>query len=94
MLTEKVLNKLANTKYWRQSYTQWDVISYLKKYSNDTKEERRAYSALGTELRVLFKNLKPKSKEGQKVRILKRQLKELKEHFNISLYNISLKLTF
>ncbi|CAB4389866.1 unnamed protein product [Rhizophagus irregularis] len=78
MLTEKVLNKLVNTEYWRQSYTQWDVILYLKKYSNDTKEERKAYGALGTDLRVLFKNLKPRSKEGQKVRILKRQLKELK----------------
>ncbi|CAB5385432.1 unnamed protein product [Rhizophagus irregularis] len=78
MLTEKVLNKLVNTEYWRQSYTQWDVILYLKKYSNDTKEERRAYGTLGTDLKVLFENLKPRSKEGQKVRILKRQLKELK----------------
>ncbi|PKY55590.1 hypothetical protein RhiirA4_475159 [Rhizophagus irregularis] len=62
--------------YWERPYTQWKVSSwddfYLEKYPNASK--RKSHDSLGSELDALIKNLKPKTKNHNKVLLLKRNL--------------------
>ncbi|CAB4422607.1 unnamed protein product [Rhizophagus irregularis] len=84
MLPETVNCNVHYSSYWERPYTQWKVSSwddfYLEKYPNASK--RKSHDSLGSELDALIKNLKPKTKNHNKVLLLKRNLEKLKSEKN------------
>ncbi|CAB4487973.1 unnamed protein product [Rhizophagus irregularis] len=84
MLPETVNCNVHYSSYWERPYTQWKLSSwddfYLEKYPNASKW--KSHDFLGSELDALIKNLKPKTKNHNKVLLLKRNLEKLKSEKN------------
>ena len=77
MLPEQVTREVHYVNYWKTPFAKWNLNTweqfYLEQQPNGSKESLRR--ALGKELEVLIKYLKPKTRELKKALALSCQLK-------------------
>ncbi|CAG8639288.1 9505_t:CDS:2 [Funneliformis caledonium] len=73
-LSEEVLTQLVYREYWEKPYSEWEDVKtwdhlFIIKDNRDATDQL-SHDALGKELKILIKNLKPETREIEKARAI------------------------
>ncbi|EXX78235.1 hypothetical protein RirG_016820 [Rhizophagus irregularis DAOM 197198w] len=77
-LPEEVLKEVRYRDFWEKHYTKWGNTEtwdkfFIEKIPNSSRSE--SHNALGAELNILIKKLKPNTRASQKALFLQNNLK-------------------
>ncbi|CAB4440654.1 unnamed protein product [Rhizophagus irregularis] len=89
-LPEEALKELRNRDFLEKHYTKWVNTEiwdkfFIEKIPNSSRSE--SYSALGAELNILIRKLKPNTRASQKALFLQNNLKNDRNPENPPSYN-------
>ncbi len=83
MLSDKILDEVRYTNYWRRPLTEWGIETWDDFFFEEIqKSTRKSHQALESELKTLMRIIDRKSREGQKLISIKHKLKDLNFTFS------------